>query len=62
MGRPRRSGCGTENGYQAHNRARTVPCTGCLTAHSTYAKDRNRAGKCAPGLGWPLLPAKAGRG
>ena len=53
-------GCGSENGYHAHLRKRTVPCTGCLNAHTAYAQDRKRAGRCAPGLGWPLLPAKAG--
>ncbi len=62
MPRPRRSGCGSEAGYHAHLRGRTVPCTGCLKAHTVYTQDRTRAGRCAAGLGWPLLPAKASRG
>jgi hypothetical protein len=56
------TGCGTDNGYQAHNRNRTVPCGPCLIAHTVYTQARKRIGRCAAGLGWPLGPVRGTRG
>jgi hypothetical protein len=51
---------GTRNGFQAHkNRGeRPVRCTPCNEANNAWFQEYRQRGKCAPGLGWPLLPAR----
>lgn len=49
---------GTVGGYQMHVRYKTVPCLPCLAAkaaRSRMKESRRNFGKCARGLGWPLL-------
>ena len=50
---------GTDSGYKLHVKRRELPCIPCLHAHSVYQLEYNKRGKCARGLGWPLLPAEA---
>lgn len=46
---------GTDSGYQAHVKRGQLACGACLAAHS-YKEFRHRQrGRCAAGLGWPLL-------
>ena len=56
MGKPRLPReHGTERGYQQHGTDRTVPGNGCLTAHRYFVTARKQRGRCAAGLGWPLV-------
>jgi transcriptional regulator with XRE-family HTH domain len=50
---------GTDNGYKRHVKRMEVACTPCLRAHAAYQGEYNQRGKCAKGLGWPLLPGPA---
>ena len=52
---------GSEKGYKQHLRHGEIPCGGCYSGHSAHETNRRRKGRCARGLGWPLLPA-AGQG
>lgn len=38
-GRPRRSGCGTDAGYQAHRKAGEPVCDACALAHREYMRE-----------------------
>lgn len=49
---------GTEGGYQMHVQRRTPPCFPCRHALNVARQDARQRGRCAPGLGWPLLPGK----
>jgi len=46
---------GTRNGAEAHRRRKEPMCDWCARAERDYFNRRNAAGKCAAGLGWPLL-------
>jgi hypothetical protein len=50
---------GTDSGYKNHVRRRELACGPCLHAHAVYQKEHKKRGRCAPGLGWPLLPGPA---
>lgn len=50
---------GTVRGYQQHQSAQTIACRPCLAAWSAAQKQSRDKGRCARGLGWPLLPGKA---
>lgn len=45
---------GTDSGYKLHLKRRQLACAPCLHAHAVYHAERNKRGKCARGLGWPL--------
>lgn len=49
---------GDRAGYQQHIKNGTPPCTPCLIGSAADARKRQQQGKCARGLGWPLLPGK----
>ena len=49
---------GTERGYTQHASTRTVPCAGCLNAHARKEAERRDKGRCARGLGWPLVVSR----
>jgi len=46
--------CGTYAGHFVHVRAHEQPCDACRVARRHGRMQRARAGKCKPGLGWPL--------
>jgi hypothetical protein len=50
--------CGSDNGYKWHLRNGQLPDKACLEAHRTACKVQRDKGRCAAGLGWPLLPGK----
>jgi hypothetical protein len=56
---------GSPGGYQTELMRGLETCEACRAANTRASGDRKRKarhkGKCAPGLGWPLLPG-AGRG
>jgi hypothetical protein len=60
MGRPPLSReHGTMRGHQQHRYLRETPCDACNAVRRAdkqrkQFRQRNK-GKCAPGLGWPLL-------
>ena len=49
-------GWGTAAGYHRHRKEKTIPCGACLAAWSKRKQARAQRGKCAPGLGWPIVP------
>jgi len=54
---------GTERGFRQHRYHREHPCDACNAARRAAKQlqqyqQRNR-GRCAPGLGWPLVPKEA---
>lgn len=53
---------GTLRGYQQHRYNGEDPCDACnavrRAARQAEQYRRRNRGKCAPGLGWPLLPAE----
>jgi hypothetical protein len=53
---------GTRAGFQAHKLHGERPCTPCNEANNAYFQAYRNRGRCAPGLGWPLLPGTASRG
>lgn len=53
--RERSARCGTGSGYRRHMREKTLPCEACLLAHSYDSYRFRWKGKCAPGLGWPMV-------
>jgi len=58
---------GTNGGYQVHMLRGSEPCEACRAARRDYGRRRKQEqrarGKCARGLGWPVLSAReAGRG
>jgi hypothetical protein len=55
--RPGQRKHGTRGGWEQHRRAGTEPCMACKVANRASSDRRNKRGRCAPGLGWPLLPA-----
>ena len=54
---------GTHTGFTMHQQRGTKPCDWCRHGNNLYRQRQRDKGKCAPGLGWPVLPAReAGRG
>ena len=53
---------GTHGGHNLHRRRGEQPCGACRAAERAYQNKFDRRGKCAPGLGWPLLSARESRG
>lgn len=53
--------CGTTAGRMQHVYDKTPPCGPCKKAAADYKREWNKRGRCAPGLGWPLLPGKEAR-
>lgn len=49
---------GTYKGFQLHALRDERPCTPCYVANAAYHQRYRQRGKCASGLGWPLLPAR----
>lgn len=49
---------GTYNGAAWHRYRRQLPCRACSHAGNVYQFEYDRRGRCEPGLGWPLLPAR----
>jgi hypothetical protein len=49
---------GSHGGFVMHQKYKTPPCEPCRQANIRWAGDYRRRGRCAPGLGWPLLPAR----
>lgn len=49
---------GTRTGFITHKSRGEEPCGPCRRADAAYKRDVRARGKCAPGLGWPLLPAR----
>jgi hypothetical protein len=53
---------GTHGGFVMHQQRGTDPCPWCRRGDNLWKQKHRAKGKCAPGLGWPLLPAtEAGR-
>jgi hypothetical protein len=48
----------SQAGYRRHLERGTVPCGMCLNEISVYQWERKYRGKCAAGLGWPVLPGR----
>lgn len=47
---------GTYSGSVLHQVLRIPRCTPCKRAAAAYMADYRKRGRCAAGLGWPLLP------
>lgn len=57
---------GTMRGWHQHRNRSEQPCDACSAVRRAAKQPeqyrlRNK-GRCAPGLGWPLLPARESRG
>jgi hypothetical protein len=50
---------GTRSGFILHYQRGTDPCIPCRHADNVWKQEYRQRGKCAPGLGWPLLPGTA---
>jgi hypothetical protein len=54
---------GTMRGFNQHRRNGEKPCDACnavrRAAKQLEQYRQRNDGKCAPGLGWPLLPGEA---
>jgi hypothetical protein len=48
---------GTRSGNVWHQNRNELSCVPCSRAAAVYQQEVRQRGKCAPGLGWPLLPA-----
>lgn len=52
---------GTVRGWNQHRYNREKPCDACTAVRRAARQPgqyrQRNSGKCAPGLGWPLLPA-----
>lgn len=46
---------GTDARYKYEIAHQIVPCRPCLAAHSAAAARQRDKGRCARGLGWPLV-------
>lgn len=53
---------GTRSGFITHKQRGEKPCGPCGHADNVYKQEYRARGKCAPGLGWPLLPGAVSRG
>lgn len=53
---------GTHSGFNTHRNRSEKPCGACHAGERAYQNKFDRRGKCAPGLGWPLLSASENRG
>lgn len=53
---------GTLRGWRQHQYNREQPCQACSAARRTVKQGeqyrQRNAGKCAPGLGWPLVVSR----
>lgn len=49
---------GTYAGYQQHKIKGVPACQPCRKAAADYMRTYRKRGRCAPGLGWPLLSAE----
>lgn len=54
--KPRPIRHGTHGGYNTHRNRDEKPCGACRAAERAYQNKFDQRGKCAAGLGWPLLP------
>lgn len=49
---------GSRGGFTMHQQRGTDPCFPCRHADYMWRQNHRAEGKCATGLGWPLLPAR----
>jgi hypothetical protein len=47
---------GTDSGYRYDLRHKILAHRSCLHAHAVYCAEQRNKNRCAPGLGWPLVP------
>lgn len=51
---------GSHGGFVMHQQRKTPACFPCRHANNVWREAYRAKGKCAPGLGWPLLPSGEG--
>lgn len=53
---------GTVSGWQVEQNRGTGHCEACKAAKNSGNRARYTAGRCVPGLGWPIGQGRASRG